>query len=42
MNKCPINNFKCIFALSEEAPLPCFGTEEQCKEWTQKIENKND
>ena len=30
MNKCQCRDLECPFALSEDSPLPCFATQEQC------------
>ena len=37
MNKCPVNNFECVYALSEDSPFPCFATQEECNFWKEKI-----
>lgn len=39
MNKCPnltYKNMKCPYALSEDSPLPCFGTQKQCDNYRKK------
>ena len=33
MNYCKNYDIDCIFALSENAPSPCFGDNEQCGAW---------
>jgi len=32
MNRCQSKGFKCPYALSDEAPFPCYATFEQCRE----------
>ena len=44
MNKCPnptYKNITCPYALSEDSPCPCIGTQEQCDQWREK-EKKNE
>lgn len=45
MNKCPndsYNGIECPYALFEDSPLPCFGSQEQCDKYRKQIEKPND
>jgi hypothetical protein len=37
MNKCCTYKFKCPYALSSTSSLPCFATNDQCRDWVQKF-----
>jgi len=39
MNICNKYKIKCLYALVVWDELPCFGSEEQCKKWREKIMN---
>lgn len=36
MNKCNQYDIECPYKLSDESPLPCFATQEQCNTWREK------
>jgi hypothetical protein len=39
MNVCPnpcFGGIECPYALSEDSPLPCFGSFDQCEDWRKK------
>lgn len=40
MNRCPnpsYNSIECPYALPEDSPLPCFGTDRQCSEYRENV-----
>jgi hypothetical protein len=37
MNKCPLYGINCFYALSEDSPLPCFATIDQCNDLIKKL-----
>ena len=43
MRECPnpaYKGIKCPYALSEMSPLPCFGSQQECDTWREKLEKE--
>jgi hypothetical protein len=40
MNYCDIKHLNCPYKLSNDSPLPCFATQEQCDKLTKEIQEK--
>lgn len=40
LNRCQNYKIPCVYALSDNAPVPCFGSQEQCNAWRAKYEKE--
>ena len=39
---CPVHDIECPFVLTDDSPLPCYGSPEQCEVWRKEWGKVND